>query len=177
MLIIIFLLLFFQRREIHQRLRSWGGIDPTGHLPSTLPRFPPTLPRYTPTLDYSSRSSTEQSTGSTNTSAQQYKVRPLNPFVPTVAFSQLSSNMCCPRDCVSWHNGGSSGAPLKPLRDDSGLRTLSSLRGLRGAPEGPPLCRETCAVSRTAHVGTVGKNGLNPRYNIALVLTETFWWS
>ena len=53
------------------------------------------------------------------------------PFVPTVAFSQLSSNICCPRDCVSRHNGGTSGAPLKPLRDDSALRALSSLRGLR----------------------------------------------
>ena len=31
------------------------------------------------------------------------------------------------------------------------LRALSSLRGLRGAPEVPPLCRETL-VSRTANV-------------------------
>ena len=45
-----------------------------------------------------------------------------NPFVPTVAFSQLSSNICCPRDCVSQHNGGTSGAPLKPLRVDSALK-------------------------------------------------------
>ena len=30
-------------------------------------------------------------------------------------------NMCCPRDCVSRHNGGTSGAPLKPLRVDSAL--------------------------------------------------------
>ena len=29
---------------------------------------------------------------------------------------------------VSRHNGGTSGAPLKPLRDDSALRALSSLR-------------------------------------------------
>ena len=29
------------------------------------------------------------------------------------------SNICCPRDCVSRHNGGTSGAPLKPLRVDS----------------------------------------------------------
>ena len=36
--------------------------------------------------------------------------------MPTVAF-----NICCPRDCVSRHNGGTSGAPLKPLRDDSAL--------------------------------------------------------
>ena len=59
---------------------------------------------------------------------------------------------------VSRHNGGTSGAPLKPLRDNNALRALSSLRGLRGAPEVPPLCRET-SVSRTANVGTVGMNG------------------
>ena len=49
--------------------------------------------------------------------------------------------------------------PLNPLIDDSVLRALSSLRGFRGAPEVPPLCRET-SVSRTANVGTVGINGL-----------------
>ena len=54
---------------------------------------------------------------------------------------------------VSRHNGGTSGAPLKPLRDDSALRALSSQRGLRGASEVPPLCRET-SVFRTANVGT-----------------------
>ena len=42
--------------------------------------------------------------------------------MPTSAF-----NICCPRDCVSRHNGGTSGAPLKPLRVDSALRALSSL--------------------------------------------------
>ena len=36
--------------------------------------------------------------------------------MPTGAF-----NICCPRDCVSRHNGGTSGVPLKPLRDDSAL--------------------------------------------------------
>ena len=36
--------------------------------------------------------------------------------MPTIAF-----NICCPRDCVSRHNGGTAGAPLKPLRDDSAL--------------------------------------------------------
>ena len=60
---------------------------------------------------------------------------------------------------VSRHKGGTSGAPLKPLRLDSALKALSSLRGLRGAPDVPPLCRET-SVARTANVGTVGKNGL-----------------
>ena len=44
-------------------------------------------------------------------------------------------NICCPRDCVSRHNGGTSGALLKPLRVDSALRALSTLRGLRGAPD------------------------------------------
>ena len=58
-----------------------------------------------------------------------------NPFMPTVAF-----NICCPRDCVSRHNGGTSGAPLKPLGDNSAPRALSSLRGLGGAPEVPPFC-------------------------------------
>ena len=38
--------------------------------------------------------------------------------------------ICCPRDCVSRHNGGTSGAPIKPLRVDSALRVLSTLRGL-----------------------------------------------
>ena len=48
-----------------------------------------------------------------------------NPFMPTGAF-----NICCPRDCVSWHNGETSGALLKPLRVDSALRALSTLRAL-----------------------------------------------
>ena len=66
------------------------------------------------------------------------------PTVPTFAVRETD---------VSRHNGGASGAPLKPFRDDSAVRKLSSLGGLRGAPEVPPLCRET-SVSRTAHVGT-----------------------
>ena len=45
-----------------------------------------------------------------------------NPFMLTGAF-----NICCPRDCVSRHNGGTSGAPLKPLRDDSALRRRQPL--------------------------------------------------
>ena len=35
-------------------------------------------------------------------------VTTFNPFLPTVAF-----NICYPRDCVSRHNGGTAGAPLK----------------------------------------------------------------
>ena len=46
--------------------------------------------------------------------------------LPTVAFLQLSSNICCPRDCISRHKGGTAGAPLKPLRDDSALLIKST---------------------------------------------------
>ena len=73
---------------------------------------------------------------------------PINPFLPTVAFSLPSSNIYCPRDCVSRHNGGTLGAPLKPLRVDSAFRALSTLRNLRGAPEVPPLCRETQSLGQ-----------------------------
>ena len=81
-------------------------------------------------------------------------------IMPTGAF-----NICCPRDCVSRHNGGTSGAPLKPLRVDSALRALSILRGLRGAPEVTPLCRETQSLVQqmlelSCENATVGKNGL-----------------
>ena len=52
-----------------------------------------------------------------------------------------------------------------PLRVDSALRALSSLRGLRGAPEVPPLCRETQSLGQqmlelSCENATVGKNGL-----------------
>ena len=54
----------------------------------------------------------------------------INPFVPTVAFSQLSSNMCCPRDCVSRHNGGTSGAPI--MSRDVVSRTANVERTVNG---------------------------------------------
>ena len=41
---------------------------------------------------------------------------PARPRVPL-----FFAYICCPRDCVSRHNGGTSGAPLKPLRVDSAL--------------------------------------------------------
>ena len=91
---------------------------------------------------------------STSWDVEHLSPEEFNPFLPTVpTFAVRETD-------VSRHNGGNSGAPLKPLRDDSALRALSSLRGLRGAPEVPPLCRET-SVSRTANVGTVGMNGNN----------------
>ena len=53
---------------------------------------------------------------------QQLLFNPFLPTVPTFAVRETD---------VSRHNGGPSGAPLKPLRDDSALRALSSLRGLK----------------------------------------------
>ena len=79
----------------------------------------------------------------------------INPLMPNGAF-----NICCPRDCVSRHNGGTSGAPLKHLRVDSALRALSTLRGLRGAPEVPPLCRETQSLGQQMLYAPFGINGL-----------------
>ena len=83
----------------------------------------------------------------------------VNPFMPNGAF-----NMCCPRDCVSRHNGGTSGTPLKPLRVDSALKALSSLKSLRGVPEVPPLCQETQSLQQMLELScenaTVGTNGL-----------------
>jgi len=51
--------------------------------------------------------------------------------------------------------------PLKPLRDDSALRALSTLTGLRGTPAVPPLCRETQSLGQQMLNATVGINGLN----------------
>ena len=52
--------------------------------------------------------------------------RMFNPFMPTVpTFAVRETD-------VSRHNGGTSGAPLKPIRDNSALRVLSSLEGFKG---------------------------------------------
>ena len=77
----------------------------------------------------------------------------LNPFLPTVPTFAVRETE------VSRHNGGTSGAPLKPLRDDIALRALSSLGqqmsnatvginglipyGVRGVSSRLPLRRET----------------------------------
>ena len=79
----------------------------------------------------------------------------INLLMPSGAF-----NICCPRDCVSRHNGCTSGAPLKPLRVDSALKALSTLRGLRGAPVVPPLCRETQSLGQQMLKEPLGINGL-----------------
>ena len=64
----------------------------------------------------------------TKTYQLQINFNPFMPTVPTFAVRETD---------ISWHNGGNSGVPLKPLRDDSALGALSTLRGLRGAPEVP----------------------------------------
>ena len=86
-------------------------------------------------------------------------------FNPLMAIGNNSYQflICCPRDCVSRHNGGTSGAPLKPLRVDSALRALSSLSDLRGAPEEPPLCRETQSLGQQTLNAPVAINGLMVR--------------
>ena len=63
-------------------------------------------------------------------------------------------------------------SPLNPS-ETIVLRGLSSLRGLKGATEVPPLCRET-SVSRTANDGTVGINGLNEKESNRSVATFKF---
>ena len=61
-------------------------------------------------------------------------------FIRTILFFYLTHfcpplrfrNICCPRDCVSRYNGGTSGAPLKPLRVDSALKWLLIANQING---------------------------------------------
>ena len=48
----------------------------------------------------------------------------------------------------------------------SALRALSTLRGLRGAPEAPPLCRETKSLGQQMLNAPVGINGLDKWYEL-----------
>ena len=47
------------------------------------------------------------------------------------------------------------------VRVDSALRALSTLRGLRGTPEVPPLCRETQSLGQQMLKEPLGINGLS----------------
>ena len=88
------------------------------------------------------------------TACKEKKWPIVNPFLPTVpTFTGRETD-------VSRHNGGTSGVSLQPLRHDSVLRALSTLRGLRGAPEVPPLCRETQSLGQQMLKGPLGINGL-----------------
>ena len=52
----------------------------------------------------------------------------LTHFSPPLRFRNQLPTFAVRETDVSRHNGGTSAAPLKPLRDDSALRILSSLR-------------------------------------------------
>ena len=62
----------------------------------------------------------------------------------------------------------------QPLRDDSVLRTLSSLRSLRGAPAVPPLCRETQSVGQQMLKEPLGINALKQRTLLGFMLDNLF---
>ena len=53
------------------------------------------------------------------------------------------------------------------------LRALSSLRGLRGAPEVPPLCRETQSLGQQMLNAPLGINGLMLN-DLAMYLRNAF---
>ena len=91
-------------------------------------------------------------------------MNPIVTYVAEVGNYSYQFFICLPRDCVSRHNGGTSGAPLKPLRVDSALKALSTLRGLRGAHEVPPLCRETQSLGQQMLKEPLGINGLSTVY-------------
>ena len=65
-------------------------------------------------------------------SHRKKKKKILNPLMPGGNYS-YQFFICCPRDCVSRHNGGTSGAPLKPLRVDSALCTSARIVYTEGA--------------------------------------------
>jgi len=74
-----------------------------------------------------------------------------NPFMPTVPTFAVRETG------VSRHNGGSAGAPLKPLRVDSVLRALSSLRGLRERLTSLPIMPRDVSLSDTKCWNLVAK--------------------
>ena len=62
-------------------------------------------------------------------------------------------------------------APTEARKNLFTLRALSSLRGLRGAPEVPPLYRETQSLGQQmlelgCENATVGKNGLTGKRGV-----------
>ena len=52
------------------------------------------------------------------------------------------------------------------------LRALSSLRGLRGAPEVPPLCRETQSLGQQMSESTIVSEGFNVAGGLILALNQ-----
>ena len=52
------------------------------------------------------------------------------------------------------------------------VRALSTLRGLRGAPEVPPLCRETQSLGQQMLNALVGINGLSDYHSASQSIYE-----
>ena len=70
-----------------------------------------------------------------NSKSSIYKVKRTNPTTSVVGYISLYipflptvPTFAVRETDISRHNGGPSGAPLKPLRDDSALRALSTLK-------------------------------------------------
>ena len=68
----------------------------------------------------------------------------LTHFYPQLRFSQLSSNIYCPRDCISRHNGGTSGSPIIPRDAVSRTANVERTVGINGLK--PPNCANTAKV-------------------------------
>ena len=94
-------------------------------------------------------------------------------FMPTVAF-----NICCPRDCVSRHNGGTSGAPLKPLRDDSALLIVfSDVQGVGDSVSSLPLRDSRSFTPEQKHLPADANhcNHCLSNYVVAVASTWLLW--
>ena len=93
----------------------------------------------------------------------------LNPFVPTVP-------TCAVRETASL---GMMGAPrVLPLNPSETIVLWEHyrLRGLRGAPEVPPLCRETQSLGQQMLNAPLGINGLRWSYMFILYeKCENYW--
>ena len=98
----------------------------------------------------------------------RHRLADVNPFVPTVAFSQLSSNICCPETASLGIMGEPRKSPLN-LSETIVLSEHYRLWGSSGGTRGSPIMPRD-AVSRTANVGTVGTNGLRSALHWAKIL-------
>ena len=45
---------------------------------------------------------------------QIFPMKPFEFYIFFSVFQTIKDNICCPRDCVSRHNGGTRGAPIMP---------------------------------------------------------------
>ena len=87
------------------------------------------------------------------------------PFLPTVAFSQPSSNICCPRDCVSRHNG----APLVPPLNPTETIVLSEHYRLWGVCGGHPRCPHSKCWNS-------GHEWVKKKFSVSINIWNTIGW-